>query len=160
MPSFDISSEFDKHELSNAINQANREVSTRFDFKDSQANFTLEGETLKLLADNEFQLQQMKDILRQKLAKRGVDTAHLKEETPTLQYKKAEQVIALQEGISQEIAKKIIKFLKDHKLPVQASITGNKIRVTGKKKDDLQKVIALLKANDFTIPLQFGNYRD
>lgn len=160
MPSFDIVCEMDRHEVTNAVDQANREVGNRFDFKGSDAKFDMKDDKIVLKAEVDFQLNQMLDILRQKLTKRGVDIGHLKVGEPNIQHKKAEQEITLQEGIAQDIAKKIVKFIKDQKVKVQPTIQGDQIRVTGKKLDDLQEVIGLIEANDFGLPLQCGNYRD
>lgn len=160
MPSFDIVSEMDRHEVTNAVNQANREVGNRFDFKGTDTKYDLKDDKITLKAEVDFQLNQMIDILRQKLTKRGVDVGHLKIGEPTIQHKKAEQVITLQEGIAQDVAKKIVKFIKDHKAKVQPTIQGDQVRVTGKKLDDLQKMISLIEGHDFGLPLQCGNYRD
>ena len=160
MPSFDIVSELDKHEVTNAIDQANREVTTRFDFKGTGANYKYEGNTITLRAETDFQLKQMLDILRTKFAKRQVDVGHLQLQDPVIQHKSAEQVVTLLEGIDQDIAKKIVKRIKGQKLKVQAAIQGEKVRVTGKKRDDLQSVIGFLRENDMGVPLQFDNFRD
>jgi len=160
MPTFDIVSELDHHELTNAVDQANREVANRFDFKGSDAHYELSKEAIKLCAETEFQLQQMLDILRTKLTKRQIDLGHLKEETAVLQHKTAIQSLSLQEGISSEIAKKIVKLIKDKKFKVQAAIQGEQLRVTGKKRDDLQEVIACLRQESVGVPLQFTNFRD
>jgi len=160
MPSFDIVCEIDSHELTNALDQANREIGNRFDFKGVEARYTVSRDTITIRAEVEFQLHQMLDILRNKLTKRGVDIRHLKVAEPILQHKKAEQLVTLQQGISQDLAKKIIKLIKDQKMKVQAAIQGSQIRVTAKKRDDLQAVIALVEAHDFSLPLQCGNYRD
>lgn len=160
MPSFDIVSTLNKHEVSNAVDQANREVATRFDFKGSGATFIHESEKITLKAESDFQLKQMLDILQGKFAKRQVDLGHLDIGEPVIQHKSAEQIITLKEGLSQEVAKKIVKMIKDHKLKVQAAIQGDQVRVTGKKKDDLQSVIALLRQQDIEVPLQFENFRD
>lgn len=160
MPSFDIVCELDQHEVMNAVDQANREVTTRFDFKGSNAKFELKEKAIKMSAEADFQLKQMLDILCTKMTKRNINLAHLKPEDPVIQHKSAEQNIVLQEGISSEIAKKIIKIIKDAKLKVQAAIQGEQVRVTGKKRDDLQEVIALLKQTDVELPLQFNNFRD
>lgn len=160
MPSFDIVCEIDQHEVTNAVDQANREVNNRFDFKGSDANYTLSKDSIKLAAETEFQLQQMMEILRAKLTKRNINLGHLKEDEPVIQHKTAEQVVTLQQGISSEIAKKLVKMIKDKKLKVQASIQGEQVRVTGKKRDDLQEVIAFLRENEVGLPLQFGNFRD
>ncbi len=160
MPSFDIVCEVDNHEVSNAVDQSNREVDTRFDFKGCAVRFELVNEGVKLSAETEFQLQQMVQILRAKLTKRQVDLGHLEEQTPSLQHKNAEQLIVLKQGISTEIAKKIVKLIKEKKLKVQAAIQGDQVRVTGKKRDDLQAVMALLREEEVGLPLQFNNLRD
>ena len=160
MPSFDIESEIDNHELSNAIDQANRELTTRFDFKGVEAKFELNGKQVVLTAPEEFQVQQMKDILDSKLTKRGIDIRSLKAEDVDKNLAQAKLVLNVQQGIEQPIAKKINKFLKESKLKIQSSIQGEKIRVTGKKRDDLQDAMKALKEEDFELPLQFGNFRD
>lgn len=160
MPSFDVVSEVNHHELSNAVDQANREVTTRFDFKGSDSSFELAGNEITLNTQSEFQLQQMYDILCNKLVKRGVDIAALELGKPDIQLKTATQVITVREGIDTAEAKKMIKLIKDRKMKVQAAIQGDQLRVTGKKRDDLQEVIALLKAESFAMPLQFKNFRD
>ncbi len=160
MPSFDVVCELDLHELANALDQSNREIATRFDFKGVEASFTLKDSDITLKAESEFQLDQMLDILKKKLIKRNVDLAHIKTEEPTVSGKVAEQKVTMQKGINGEIAKKIVKFLKESKLKIQASILGDQVRVTGAKKDDLQAAIALLRKQDFQLPLQFNNFRD
>jgi uncharacterized protein YajQ (UPF0234 family) len=160
MPSFDVVSEVNLHEVANAVDQANREVETRFDFKGSNAKFEQSESTINLLAETEFQLQQMLDILHNKLAKRGVDIASLKTDPPQLAGKQARQTVTLIQGIDSVLAKKIVKLIKDSKLKVQAAIQGDKVRVTGKKRDDLQAVIALLRGAELEQPLQFENFRD
>jgi uncharacterized protein YajQ (UPF0234 family) len=160
MPSFDVVSEVNHHELSNAVDQANREVGTRFDFKGSGSNFELNGTQITLNTQSEFQLQQMYDILCNKLVKRGVDIVALELGKPDIQLKTATQMVTVREGIETLEAKKMVKLIKDRKMKVQAAIQGDQLRVTGKKRDDLQEVIALLKENDFGMPLQFKNYRD
>ena len=160
MPSFDIVCEVDQHEVANAVDQANREVSNRFDFKGSDAHYTAKDTQITMHAEVDFQLQQMLDILKQKLTKRGVDIAHLQPGEPELQHKKATQNITLQQGIDQPTAKKISKCIKDNKLKVQSAIQGDQVRITGKKRDDLQAAIALLKENILDLPLQFNNFRD
>jgi uncharacterized protein YajQ (UPF0234 family) len=160
MPSFDVVSEVNHHELSNAVDQANREVTTRFDFKGSDSRFELAGNEITLNTQSEFQLQQMYDILCNKLVKRGVDIAALELGKPDLQLKTATQVVTVREGIDSADARKMVKLIKDRKMKVQAAIQGDQLRVTGKKRDDLQEVIALLKESDFQIPLQFKNFRD
>jgi uncharacterized protein YajQ (UPF0234 family) len=160
MPSFDVVSEVNHHELSNAVDQANREVTTRFDFKGSGSNFELAGNLITMNTQSEFQLQQMYDILCNKLVKRGVDIAALDLGDPNIQLKTATQVVTVREGIETAESKKMIKLIKDRKIKVQAAIQGEQLRVTGKKRDDLQEVIALLKDNQFAMPLQFKNFRD
>lgn len=161
MPSFDVVCELDTHEVTNAIDQANREVSTRYDFRGTDSQFDWDKTasiTLKTEAD--FHLQQMADVLRQKLSKRGIDLKHLEPQDPNIQHKSATQVIKLRSGVDTETAKKIVKLIKAEKYKVQASIQGDQVRVTGKKRDDLQEVIAFLKEQELGIPLQFSNFRD
>ena len=160
MPSCDVVSEVDRHELSNAVDQANREVATRFDFKGPGPPFQLAGSQLTLNTQSEFQLQQMFDILCNKLVRRGVDIACLLKLDPVIQAKTATQDITVREGIEPADAKKMVRMIKDRKIKVQAAIQGDQLRVSGKKRDDLQTVIALLKDQDFSVPLQFRNFRD
>jgi uncharacterized protein YajQ (UPF0234 family) len=160
MPSFDVVSEVNHHELSNAVDQANREVTTRFDFKGTGSNFELAGNLITMNTESEFQLQQMYDILCNKLVKRGIDIAALELGDPNIQLKTATQVVTVREGIETTESKKMIKLIKDRKMKVQAAIQGDQLRVTGKKRDDLQEVIALLKEGKFAMPLQFKNFRD
>lgn len=160
MPSFDVVSEVDMHEVSNAVDQANREVATRFDFKGTDSGFEREESVITLNSQSEFQLAQMLDILRARLNRRGVDLACLKAEAPEITGSRAKQVVTLRQGIEAELARKLVKRIKDTRLKVQAQIQGEKIRVSGKKRDDLQKVIAGLKAAEVDIPLQFNNFRD
>ncbi len=160
MPSFDIVSEIDGHEITNAIDQANKEVSTRFDFKGSNASFEHQDDSIVMKAESTFQLQQMLPILFAKMGKRGIDISAL--ETGKIQDtgKTAQQSITLKQGIGTETAKKIVKLIKDKKMKVQAAINGDKVRVTGKKRDDLQEVIQMLRSEDVGQPLQFNNFRD
>ncbi len=161
MPSFDIVSEFNAHEVHNAVDQANKEVTTRFDFKGSDAKFELQDDSILMKAQSTFQLQQMLPILFSKMTKRGVDIACLESGNIQDTGKTAQQPIQLNQGIETVIAKKIVKLIKDKKLKVQTAIQGEKLRVTGKKRDDLQQVIAFLKAEDsIELPLQFENFRD
>lgn len=161
MPSFDVVSEIDKPELSNAVNQANKEITTRFDFKGSDARVESKDKSLLVFADNDFQVKQAVDVLCSKLAKRGVDLACLKyREIEEIGGGKARQIIDLQEGINSELGRKLVKQIKDKKLKVQTAIQGEQLRVTAKKRDDLQSVIAFLKETDAGIPLQFNNFRD
>jgi hypothetical protein len=161
MPSFDIVSEVDKHELTNAVDQANKEVTTRFDFKGTDSKFELNDLEIKMLTESEFQLDQMYNVLTSKLSKRGIDLRAIELKDPDIQLKTAKQSVLVHQGLDTPVAKKIIKILKDAKLKVQAQIQGDSVRVTGKKRDDLQEAIALLKAQeDFERPLQFNNFRD
>ncbi|MDO8843330.1 MAG: YajQ family cyclic di-GMP-binding protein [Methylicorpusculum sp.] len=160
MPSFDIVSEFDSHEATNAVDQANREVTTRFDFKGSGANYALKDGLVTMSASSEFQLQQMLDILNMKLTKRGIDISCLEVAEPKITGRTAQQIVTLKQGIESDLARKIVKLVKDKKLKVQAAIQGDKVRVTGKKLDDLQDVIAMLKQEELDMPLQFNNFRD
>lgn len=160
MPSFDVVSEFDAHEASNAIDQANREVGTRFDFKGTGSKYTLEDQLVTLTSQADFQLQQMMDILRQKLAKRGIDIGCMKEEEPEITGSEARQKVILRKGIDTPLARDLVKRIKASKIKVQSSIQGEKLRVSGKKRDDLQAVIALLKDSETDLPLQYENFRD
>ncbi|MBC8146752.1 MAG: YajQ family cyclic di-GMP-binding protein [Bacteroidetes bacterium] len=160
MPSLDIVSEINHHELTNSVDQANKEISARYDFKGSNAKIVFDDSALTLHAETKFQLQQMIPIIHQKLAKRGIDVSCLKQEQAEEAAKTAKQKVSINEGIDKETAKKIVKAIKDSKLKVQASIQGEQVRVTGKKRDDLQAVMASLKAGDFGVPLQFNNFRD
>jgi hypothetical protein len=160
MPSFDVTAECDLQEVRNAVDQANREIQTRFDFKGVDASFELADGSVRLLAEQEFQLQQMLDILRQKLVKRKVDLAALDVGEPVSTLNAARQEIALKQGIDADSARRMIKAIKAAKLKVQAQIQDEQLRVTGKKRDDLQQVIALLKAEDWQLPLSFTNFRD
>jgi len=160
MPSFDVVSEIDMHETTNAVDQANREVGNRFDFKGTDSRYVLEDTQITLYSQSDFQLRQMLDILQSKLSKRGIDIACLKIEEPEISGKTARQRITLRQGIDQETARGIIRLIKDSKLKVQAAIQGDKLRITGKKRDDLQAVIALLRAKPVDLPLQYVNFRD
>ena len=160
MPSFDVVSEIDLHELANAVDQANREVGTRFDFKGTDSTFQLADNEITLESGSEFQLNQMRDILQHKMVKRGLDISCLDAGNPEIAGKKARQKITARQGIDKDLARKIVKLIKDGKLKVQAAIQGDQVRVTGKKRDDLQEVIAMLKNQKFDLPLQFSNFRD
>ena len=160
MPSFDTVSEVDLHEVSNAVDQANREIGNRYDFKGSSARVVQAEDQLTIQADNEFQLNQVKDILHLKLAKRGVDLGSLEEGKLETTINQARQTLRVQQGIPQDIAKRIVKLVKDARLKVQASVQGDKVRVSGKNRDDLQKVIAMLKGAAIDLPLQYNNFRD
>jgi uncharacterized protein YajQ (UPF0234 family) len=160
MPSFDVVSEFDAHEARNAVDQANREVEVRFDFKGTGSKYAIDNNIITMTSQSDFQLNQMLDVLRQKLAKRGVDISCMDAQKPDLALSEARQKIVLRQGIETEIAKRLVKILKSSKLKVQASIQGEKLRITGKKRDDLQAAIALLKEQDVGLPLQYDNFRD
>lgn len=160
MPSFDVVATVDLQEVRNAVDQANREVGTRFDFKGIKASFELNGGLIKLTSEREFQLRQMMDILRQKLVKRGVDLASLDVKDPVTSLSAARQEVGLKQGIDQETAKDMIKALKTGKLKVQAQIQGDQLRVSGKNRDDLQAAIALLREGDWGLPLKYTNFRD
>lgn len=160
MPSFDVVSEVDLHEIANAVDQANREVETRFDFKGTGAKFELQKDKIQLHAEQDFQLKQMIDVLKTKMAKRKVDLGYLEFGEPVLQLKSAKQTITIRQGIAQDTAKEIVKQIKSSKLKVQTSIQGEQIRVTGKSRDDLQDAIAMLRQTDVKVPLQFINFRD
>lgn len=161
MPSFDIVSEIDKPELTNGLHQANKELSTRFDFKGTDARVESSSSTLTVFADNDFQVRQAVDVLCEKLAKRGVDLTCLHyQEIEEIGADKARQVIDLKEGIDSDLGRKLVKQIKDKKLKVQTAIQGDQLRVTGKKRDDLQQVMAFLREADVGIPLQFNNFRD
>ncbi|SHF41658.1 hypothetical protein SAMN02745148_02575 [Modicisalibacter ilicicola DSM 19980] len=161
MPSFDIVSELDKHEVTNAVDQANRELATRFDFRGVTASFSEEGDSVNMEADADFQLRQMLDILKGRLIARGIDVSCLEVKEAETGGVRARQQVVLRQGIDQPLAKKIVKTLKDAKLKVQAQIQGEKVRVTGKKRDDLQQAMMLLKNEEaIDMPLQFNNFRD
>ena len=160
MPSFDVVSEIDTHELKNAVDQAIRELSQRFDFKGTDAEFELEDTTVTMSAPADFQLKQMLEILKLKIAKRGIDVSCLEVQDPVINLATAKQLVVLRVGIDQDTGKKIARLVKDSKLKVQAQIQGDKVRVTGKKRDDLQEAIASLRKAKFDVPLQFNNFRD
>jgi uncharacterized protein YajQ (UPF0234 family) len=160
MPSFDVVSEVDLQEVRNAVDQANREIGTRFDFKGVDARYALSGGEILLHAEQEFQLQQMMDILRHKLVKRKVDVASMDAREPVSTLNAARQEVAIKQGIDSETAKRMVKSLKGSKLKVQAQIQGEQVRVSGKQRDDLQQAIAHLRARDWGRPLQFTNFRD
>ena len=160
MPSFDVVSDFDAHEASNGVDQANREVNTRFDFKGTGSKFELDAQIISLTTQSDFQLKQMLDMLRQKLAKRGIDIACLDEQEPDFSGNEARQQVIMRKGIDSDLARKLVKMVKGSKLKVQAAIQGEKLRISGKKRDDLQAVIALLKDADVELPLQYENFRD
>ncbi|MGH1536969.1 MAG: YajQ family cyclic di-GMP-binding protein [Gammaproteobacteria bacterium] len=160
MPSFDTVSEVKAHELTNAIDQANREISNRYDFKGSDAKVAQEEPNLRIEAQSEFQLDQVYDILITKMAKRGIDVMCLDRGKVDEANMRARQQITLRQGVDKDTARKMVKLIKDSKVKVQAAIQGEKIRITGKKRDDLQKIMALLKEAELGLPLQFNNFRD
>ena len=160
MPSFDIVSEVDTHELTNAVDQANRELSTRFDFKGVEASFKLEDAVIQMAAPSDFQLQQMTDILRARLIARKIDARCLDFGDIDTNLAGARQKVTVKQGIERDLAKKIQTVIKESKAKVDGQINGDKLRVTGKKRDDLQDVMALLRQKEFELPLQFDNFRD
>ena len=160
MPSFDVVSEVDFHEVTNAVDQANRELQTRFDFRGVEAKFERKEDLVRITAEADIQLDQMIDILRTKLVKRSIDPRVIdigdQEHVGKLLHKN----IKIQEGIESLLAKKIVKMIKDKKMKVQAAIQGEKVRITGKKRDDLQRVMSMLKEEEIDTPLQYNNFRD
>jgi hypothetical protein len=160
MPSFDIVSEVDLQEVRNAVDQANREIITRFDFKGVDAKFEQSGPLILLQGEQEFHLKQMMDILRQKLVKRKVDLASMDIKEPQTSINAARQEVSVMQGIDADTAKRITKAIKASKLKVQSQVQGEQVRVSGKKRDDLQQIIAVLRDGDWGLPLQFVNFRD
>jgi len=160
MPSFDVVSEVDHHELSNALDQANREIGTRYDFKGSNARVEASGNQLTLEAESEFQVKQMLPILKEKMSKRGIDVDCLEFGEIVEMNKRARQPITVREGLDKDLARKMVKLIKDRKLKVQAAIQGEQLRISGKKRDDLQQVMQMLREASLGIPLQFNNFRD
>ena len=160
MPSFDVVSEVDFHEVTNAVDQANRELQTRFDFRGVEAKFERKEDVVRITAEADIQLDQMIDILRAKLVKRSIDPRVIdigdQEHVGKLLHKN----INIQEGIESLLAKKIVKMIKDKKMKVQTAIQGEKVRITGKKRDDLQRVMGMLKEEKIDTPLQYNNFRD
>ena len=160
MPSFDVVSEIDHHELKNALDQANREIGTRYDFKGSNSNIEQSGNDLILEAESEFQVKQMVPILKEKMSKRGIDVDCLDFADIVEMNKRARQQVKVREGLDKDLARKMVKLVKDSKLKVQVAIQGEQLRVNGKKRDDLQQVMQILRAAGLGIPLQFNNFRD
>ncbi len=160
MPTFDVVSELDMHEVKNAVDQANRETTTRYDFKGVDASFELTDTEITLTAQGDFQLQQMRDILRAKMIARKLDVKALDVQPFATSGMKVKQQVLLRQGLDQATAKKIVKLIKEQKLKVQAAIQGEQVRVTGKKRDDLQQAMAVMRAEEFDVPLQFNNFRD
>lgn len=160
MPSFDVVSEVDQHELSNAVDQTAREIGNRFDFKGTSASIELKESAVTLLADSDFQIQQIHPVLYQKLTSRKIDIACLEAGKVENSGKGVKQVITVRQGIDKETAKKAIAKIKESKIKVQAQIQGEQLRVNGKKRDDLQSVMTLLKNAELGLPMQFQNFRD
>lgn len=160
MPSFDITSEINKVELKNAVDQANKEIENRFDFKGSDSRIEQADLTLTMYADDEFKLRQVNDLFQAKCAKRSVDVRFLQPKNIEKIGTKVKQIVQVKDGIEQDEAKKIIRLVKDSKLKVQATIQGAAVRVSGTKKDDLQSTIQLVRGSIKDIPVQFGNFRD
>ena len=160
MPSFDVVSEVDQHELANSLDQANREIGTRYDFKGSDARIERTGNQRTLEAESDFQLKQMVPILKEKMSKRGIDVDCLEFGEVVEMNRRARQPVTVREGLDRDTAQKMVKQIKQGKLKVQAAIQGEQLRVSGKKRDDLQQVMQQLRAGGFGIPLQFNNFRD
>ena len=160
MPSFDIVSEVDMHELTNAVDQAQREISTRYDFRGVDANFEHKGDTILMTADADFQLRQLVEMLQGKMVKRSIDIKCMEVKDHYASGKQVKQEAVVRQGLDKELSKKIVKKIKDSKLKVQAAIQGEKVRITGKKRDDLQAAMAALREAELDMPLQFDNFRD
>jgi uncharacterized protein YajQ (UPF0234 family) len=160
MPSFDVVSEVDHHELRNAIDQANREIGTRYDFKGSNASIDQSGNDLVMQAESDFQIKQMTPILKEKMSKRGIDVVCLAFSDTVETNRRARQQVLVKEGLEKDLARKMVKLIKDSKVKVEAAIQGEQLRVTGKKRDVLQQVMQLLRDAKLGIPLQFNNFRD
>lgn len=160
MPSFDVVSEVDKHELTNAVDQANRVVDTRFDFKGVDAKFERNDFEITLVAEADFQVSQMLDMLKSSLHKNGIDIACLDEAEAKVSGQQVKQVVTVRTGLDSDTCRKIVKMIKDSKIKVQAQIQSEQVRVSGKKRDDLQQVIQLLKESTVELPLQYTNFRD
>ncbi|MDH5751767.1 MAG: YajQ family cyclic di-GMP-binding protein [Deltaproteobacteria bacterium] len=160
MPSFDIVSEVDMHEIANALDQANKEITNRFDLKNTGSSCQRDGSVITITSDSNFHLEQVVQVLLGKMAKRNVNLKSLEKADPVTSGKEVRQAITIKQGIETALGKKIIKMIKDTKIKAQASIQEDQVRVTGKKRDDLQEVIAMLKESDIDLPLQFVNFRD
>lgn len=160
MPSFDVVSEVDKHALTNAVDQASKVIVSRYDFKGVDAKFDRKEYEITMIADNEYQLDAMLDSLRSALHKNGIGVSCLEVKPVKTAGKQVKKDIVVRTGVESELAKKIVKMIKDEKMKVQASIQGDQVRVTGKKRDDLQECMAMLRAADIEIPLQYTNFRD
>lgn len=160
MPSFDIVSEIDMSELKNAIDNANRELATRFDFRNVKASLSITNDVVKLSAEHDSQLRQLMDILRSNLIKRGVDSRAMDPDVATQNGKTWTQTVKFEEGVDQPTSKKLVKLIKDNKIKVQVAVQGEQLRVTGKKRDDLQAAMALVKSTEMDQAFQFNNFRD
>ena len=160
MPSFDTVSEVDAHELTNALDQANREIANRYDFKGSDAKVVQEDVNLRIEAQSEFQLDQIYDILIQKMSKRSIDVNCMQRGKVEEANMRVKQPLTIRQGIDKDTAKKIVKLIKDSKIKVQVAIQVEKLRVTGKKRDHLQEVMSMLEDANLGLPLQFNNFRD
>jgi uncharacterized protein YajQ (UPF0234 family) len=160
MPSFDVVSEIDLHELTNAVDQAVRELSQRFDFKGSDAIFELDDNIVTMIAPADFQLKQMLDILKLRVSKRGIDVSCMEVKDPEVNLARAKQQVIMKHGIDADAGRKVAKLVKESKIKVQAQVQGDKVRVIGKKRDDLQEAMALLRRADVGVPLQFNNFRE
>jgi uncharacterized protein YajQ (UPF0234 family) len=160
MPSFDIVSELKMHEVTNAVDQASREIQNRFDLRGTRCRFVLDKNVVTIYGDGEFHLKQLSEILEQKLVKRGIDIACIERGKVESNVAEARQPVTLRQGLNADQSRELVRMIKDSKLKVQAAIQGEKVRVTGKKKDDLQEVIAMLRASTFEMPLQYDNFRE
>lgn len=160
MPSFDIVSEVDLHQFTNAVDQASRVIETRFDFKGVEASFERKDLSVTLFAESDMQIQQMEDMLRGALIKCKIDPLAMKVGEQETAGKQVKVLVELKNGLEADLARKIVKIIKDEKLKVQSQVQGDQVRVTGKKRDDLQQVIALLREKELEQPLQFTNFRD
>lgn len=160
MPSFDVVSEIDQHELTNAIDQANREINNRFDFKGTDSKIDMVDNSLTIISSSEFQVKQIHDILETKITKRSIDIRCLEYGDILENNNEARQIVSIKKGVDKELARKIVKMIKTSKLKTQAAIQGEQVRITGKKRDDLQQTIAELKEAKFDVPLQYINFRD
>jgi len=160
LPSFDVVSEVDMHEMSNALDQSRREISTRYDFRNSKAEIESADDIITLIADNEFQIQQMLDIVYGKMAKRGIDIKSIETSDVERRGTESRQKITIRQGIDKDTARKIVKMIKASKLKVQSAIQDQQVRVTGKKRDELQNIMAMLREGKLDLALQFTNFRD
>lgn len=160
MPSFDVVSEVDSHQLNNAVDQASRVVDTRFDFKGVEASFERDDYRVKLTAEADFQLQQMVDMLRGTLIKCSIDPECMEAGEVALSGKLSKQEVLIKQGLDADQCRKIVKLVKEMKLKVQSAVQGEQVRITGKKRDDLQQVMSMLREADIGLPLQFNNFRD